>query len=70
MNSDPNRLEFQTKPWQRSPNSMASTIPQQILAIKGAPVQSDDFRCKWSINPETGVVEVRFVEIEGDDDDE
>lgn len=69
MNSDSNRFEFTTKPWQRSAHSWASTIPNQILAIKGAPTGSDDFRAKWSINPESGVVEVRFVEEGGDDDE-
>ncbi|CCQ32219.1 hypothetical protein HTIA_0068 [Halorhabdus tiamatea SARL4B] len=53
--------------WQRSPNSYASTIPREILAIKGAPT-GDDARVKWSINPDTGKVEVEFAEeTEGDD---
>lgn len=61
-----NQFEFTTKLWQRSQSSYASTIPQEILAIKGAPT-GDDVRVKWSINPETGAVEVRFVE-ETDDE--
>lgn len=59
-------FEYTTKIWQRSQNSYASTIPQQILAIKGAPV-GDDAYVSWSINPETGNVEVEFVEKEEDD---
>ncbi|ERJ06627.1 hypothetical protein HLRTI_001333 [Halorhabdus tiamatea SARL4B] len=60
-------FEFTTKLWQRSPNSYASTIPREILAIKGAPT-GDDARVKWSINPDTGKVEVEFAEeTEGDD---
>lgn len=59
------KFDFTTKLWQRSQNSYASTIPREILAIKGAPT-GDDARVKWSINPETGKVEVEFVE-EGDE---
>lgn len=59
-------FEFTTKLWQRSQNSYASTIPQEILAIKSAPT-GDDARVKWSINPDTGTVEIEFVEeYEGD----
>ena len=39
--------------WQRSQSSYASTIPSEILAIKGA-LTGDDARLKWSINDETG----------------
>lgn len=59
-------FEYTTKLWQRSQASYASTIPSEILAIKGAPT-SEGARVKWSINDETGAVEVRFVE-EADDD--
>ena len=55
-----NRMQFTTKLWQRSQNSYASTIPREILAIKGAPV--DRGVVQWSINPETGTVEVKFEE--------
>jgi hypothetical protein len=55
------KFEYTTKLWQRSQSSYASTIPSEILAIKGAPT-GDDARVKWSINDETGAVEVRFVE--------
>jgi len=61
------KFEYTTKLWQRSQSSYASTIPSEILAIKGAPT-GDDARVKWSINDETGAVEVRFVE-EPDDDE-
>jgi len=42
-----------------------STIPSEILAIKGAPT-GEGARVKWSINDETGAVEVRFVEEDED----
>jgi hypothetical protein len=68
MNSDENTFQFTTKLWKRSQNSYASTIPQNILAIKGAPIGEDSV-VHWSINPETGVVEVRFgTEEDGDDE--
>jgi len=59
------QFEYTTKLWQRSQSSYASTIPSEILAIKGAPT-GEDARVKWSINDKTGAVEVRFVE-EGED---
>lgn len=68
MNDDPNRFNFTTKLWKRSQNSYASTIPQNILAVKGAPT-GDDAVVHWSINPETGVVEVRFGTKEDEDDE-
>lgn len=52
-------FDFTTKLWQRGQNSHASTIPQEILAIKGAPT-GDGAIVRWSINPETGTVEVEF----------
>lgn len=54
-----NRIQFTTKIWQRSQNSHASTIPKEILAIKGAEV-GDGAVAKWSINPDSGKVEVDF----------
>lgn len=59
-------FEFTTKLWQRSQSSYASTIPSEILAIKGAPT-GDDARVKWSIDQETGDVIVRFVRERDDD---
>lgn len=59
-------FEYKTKLWQRSQSSFASTIPSEILAIKGVPT-GEDTRVKWSINPDTGAVEVRFEEIEDDE---
>jgi len=55
----PNRMEFQTKLWRRGKNSHASTVPKEILAIKGAPV-GEGAILNWSINAETGAVEVSF----------
>lgn len=60
------KFGYTTKLWQRSQSSYASTIPSEILAIKGAPT-GDDARVKWSINDETGAVEIRFVEGSEDD---
>lgn len=51
---------FTTKLWRRSQNSYATTIPREILAIKGAPT-GDDAQVSWSINPETGTVELEFT---------
>ncbi|WP_128478074.1 hypothetical protein [Halorussus pelagicus] len=59
-------FEYTTKPWQRSQSSWATTIPSEILAIKSAPT-GDNARVKWSINEDTGAVEVRFVEESSDD---
>ena len=61
------QFHFSTKLWQRSQSSHATTIPKEILAIKGAPV-GDDVRVNWSINPDSGVVEVRFEREEGEDE--
>lgn len=55
------RIQFSTKLWQRSQNSHASTIPKEILAIKGVSLEGDT-EVKWSINPDTGKVEVEFDE--------
>jgi hypothetical protein len=56
------------KLWQRSQNSYATTIPREILAIKDVPVNSD-VQVEWSINPETGTVEVEFTEKENTGDE-
>lgn len=57
-------FEFTTKLWQRSESSYGTTIPQNILAIKNAPVENGEV--VWSINPDTGKVEVEFQEREED----
>ena len=59
------KMSFTTKLWKRSGNSHASTIPREILAIKSAPV-GEGAIVRWSINPDSGKVEVEFEE--GDDD--
>ena len=59
MGNGDEKIGFETKLWQRSQNSHASTIPKEILAIKGVPTD-EDVRVKWEINPETGKVEVTF----------
>lgn len=60
------KFEYTTKLWQRSQSSFASTIPSEILAIKSVPT-GEDVRVKWSLNEETGAVEVRFVEEPNDE---
>jgi hypothetical protein len=52
-------FQITTKLWRRSQNSHATTIPKEILAIKGAPT-GEDAVVRWSINQETGEVEVKF----------
>ena len=59
MANDGEKIGFETKLWQRSQNSHASTIPSEILAIKGVP-KDEDVTVRWEINPETGRVEVTF----------
>lgn len=60
------KFEYTTSLWQRSQSSYASTIPSEILAIKGAPT-GDDAQVKWSLNEDNGAVEVRFVEASDDE---
>jgi len=71
-NSGQNRVEYRTKLWKRSQNSHASTIPKQLLAIRGAPTPTDniDVEVVWTINPESGVIEIEFEETSsgGDSD--
>jgi hypothetical protein len=55
----PETFDFTTKLWQRGQNSYASTIPKELLAIKNAPV-GEDAVVKWSINPDTGNIEIQF----------
>lgn len=60
-----NQFELTTKLWQRSQNSHATTIPKEILAIKGAPT-GEGAIVTWRINQDTGAVEVEFgVEEDG-----
>jgi len=59
------RMHFQTKLWQRSQNSYATTIPREILLIKNAPT-GDDAVVTWSINPDTGNVELKFEKDESE----
>lgn len=61
-------MKFTRKLWKRSQNSYATTIPREILAIKDVPVESDDgVEVEWSINEETGAVEVEFEEVIDDE---
>jgi hypothetical protein len=52
-------FRFSTKIWRRGRNSFATTIPQNILAIKSVPVEKGA-TVDWSINPDTGKVELEF----------
>ncbi len=63
-----NTIEITTKLWKRSQQSYASTIPKEIMLIKDAPT-GDDAVLHWSINPDSGAVEVKF-DVEENDDDE
>ncbi|MFC7238910.1 hypothetical protein ACFQS4_11855 [Saliphagus sp. GCM10025317] len=63
------RICYKTKAWPRGQSSVASTIPKQIRMIKGAP-PAEDLELRWSINPNTGVVEVEFHEREKEDEDD
>lgn len=61
-------MKFSTKLWRRSQNSYATTVPREVLAIKDVPVDADDgVDVEWSINPETGRVEVEFREVDDDE---
>lgn len=60
------QFSFETNLWQRSQNSYATTVPRELLAIRGAPVENA--KVEWSINQETGNVVAEFKER--DDDDE
>jgi hypothetical protein len=62
--NDENSLEIGTKLWRRGKNSYATTVPQNILMLKNAPV--DNCEVKWSINDD-GQVVATFVE-RGDDE--
>lgn len=53
-------FNYTTKLWKRSQNSHATTVPKQILAIKGAPVSNA--QVEWEIDPESGDVVVQFTE--------
>lgn len=68
MTKHEDRFSYKTKLWKRSKNSYASTIPREILAIKNAPVGKNAI-VEWSINEETGTVEVRFETTEDEDGD-
>lgn len=61
------RIYYKTKAWPRGQSSVASTVPKQIRMIKGAP-PAEDLELRWSINPNTGVVEVEFHEREEGDE--
>lgn len=60
-----NRVEYRTKMWPRSETSQATTVPKQIRAIRGAPTPDEetDVDVVWTINPETGALEVEFEEV-------
>lgn len=51
-------IDFGTKLWQRSQNSYATTVPQQILLLKD--VSKENTYVNWSVEAETGRVYVEF----------
>ena len=59
-------FNFETKLWQRSQNSYASTIPREVLLVKSAPT-GDDARVRWSVEQDTGRVYVEFTEADETD---
>lgn len=67
--AEPNRpgdgFKFTTKLWGRGQNSHATTVPQNILAIKGVPVE-EEVQVEWRINQDTGAVEVEFNQVTED----
>lgn len=56
-----------TRLWPRSENSYATTVPLPILMARGVDVD-EDVDVTWSVNTDTGAVEVEFEEV-GDDDE-
>ncbi|KAB1198122.1 MULTISPECIES: hypothetical protein [Haloferax] len=64
------RITYKTKAWPRGQSSVATTIPQPLRMIKGAP-PAENLEIHWSVNPDTGAVEVEFVERDenGEDDE-
>lgn len=63
--NDDSTFTFTTKLWKRSQNSYATTIPQQILLLKNAPTENGEV--VWSVNPDTGKVELSFKERDNDE---
>lgn len=57
---------YDTKLWPRGKGSHATTVPKQILMIRG--ISPDGAEAQWTINEETGKVEVEFEEDVYDDD--
>lgn len=62
--AETDEFSFTTSLWKRSQNSYASTIPQSVLALKGAPT-GDDAVVRWRIESDTGRV---YVEFDHEDD--
>lgn len=67
--SNDDRIYYKTKAWPRGQSSVASTVPKQIRMIKGAP-PAENLELRWSINPNTGAVEVEFHEREDEEVDD
>lgn len=60
----PTRFTYNTNLWKNGENSFATTVPQDILALRGAPVENAEV--EWSINQETGNVVAEFKERDRD----
>ena len=54
---------YTTKLWKRSQHSWATTIPKQILLMRGAPVENAQI--EWRIN-ENGELVIEFSERDED----
>lgn len=55
------RISFTTSLWPQNEASFGTTVPREILAIRGIDPDSET-SVNWSINEETGAIEVSFEE--------
>jgi hypothetical protein len=59
------QFTYESKLWQRGENSYATTVPQGLLAVRGAPVENG--KVEWSIDQESGNVVAEFKERDLDE---
>lgn len=55
------RITFTTSLWPQNEASFGTTVPREILAIRGID-PGEDIDVNWSISQETGSIEVSFEE--------
>lgn len=66
-------LTYRTKLWKRSQTSWGTTVPRELLSVRGVPIEGDDrVEAVWKIDSSTGDIVVRFetIDDEGGDADE